>query len=65
MNMKVGYNQKVKGLQGHGLCVVDVTRATLNIWRVIPSLGRLRGYEGGGICSRTWMLGSEEPQGTV
>lgn len=25
-------------------------------------LGRLRGYEGGGICSRTWMLGTEASQ---
>lgn len=34
----------------NSLSVVVTTGATLNIWRVTPSLGRLRGSEGGGIC---------------
>ena len=58
MNVNLCYNQKVEGMQGHGLCMVVMTRATLNVWRVITSLSRLRGNEGGGICFNHMDIGN-------
>lgn len=48
VNMNLCYNQNVKGLQVQSL--YGCRDQGIQHWRVIPSLGRLRGCDGGCIC---------------